>query len=165
MIYSQRRKIHTYKSKFRPSRQRAWFSKNVRRNQQFQNNCSIENQAEIRSPLTKEGSLAYCYKCFRENSTIQVRLYFSFEQNNNCVFSIRKIEIHRDQLIPAKISNINYHKIHSFYENRYLIGYKRGVRESNYDILRTHNKRRKWWCVLFHQKLRLERNACFWTLL
>ena len=89
---------------------------------------------------------------------------FSFWTNNKCVSPTMKFDIDADQLFLAAIVNIDHDDNYSLYRNRFIIGYKCGFYESNFDILIARNKRSNWWRVLFQQKLHWRRKRAFGRL-
>ena len=86
------------------------------------------------STLWKDNLFAYFPKDIREHSNSQIRLSLRFEQYNKCVFSIKKFDLQGDHLILAEIVSNFQHKVYRLYQTRYLVGYKCGFCESNYDI-------------------------------
>ena len=63
---------------------------------------------ETSSTLSKDNLLAPGYRDIREHSNSQIRLHMRFEQNTKCVFSIKKLDIHKNHLILAETATINH---------------------------------------------------------
>ena len=69
-----------------------------------------------------------------EHPNRQIRLTFPFENNNSCVFSIKKFELHGIQFILTKIVNLNHREFHHLYRNRFYVANKCRIVESNYNV-------------------------------
>ena len=69
------------------------------------------------STFSEDNFFAQCYKDIQEYSNRELHLYFLFDQNNQCVSSIKKFDVYRDQLIFAVTVNINHEEIYSLYMN------------------------------------------------
>ena len=76
---------------------------------------------EIGCLLSKDNLFHHYYEDIREPSNDQLRLFFRFEQNNKCVFSIKTFYIRGDQLILAEILNKNHHQIYSLDKYRNVV--------------------------------------------
>ena len=69
-----------------------------------------------------------------EHPNRQIRLSFRFENNNSCVFSLKKFELHGNQFVLPEIVNLNHREIHHLYKNRYYVANKCEIIESNYNV-------------------------------
>ena len=79
-----------------------------------------KHKVEIGSPKLKNNLFAHCHNDIIELPNRQIRLSFGFVNNNSCVFSIKKIEPHRNHFILTEIVNLNHREINRLYKNRYL---------------------------------------------
>ena len=91
-------------------------------------------KVEIGSTKSKDNLFAHYYNDLFEHPNRQIRLWFRFENNNSCVFSIKKFELHGNQYIPTKIVKVNHREIHHLYKNRYYVANKCEIFESNYNV-------------------------------
>ena len=89
---------------------------------------------EIGSTKSKDNLFAHYYNDIIEHPNRQNRLSFQLGKNNSCVSSIKKFELHGNQLILTKIVNFNHLEIHHFYKNRYYVANKCELIESNYNV-------------------------------
>ena len=89
---------------------------------------------EIGSTMSKDNLFAHYYKDIIEHPNRQIFLMFQFGNNNSCVFSIKKFELHGNQFILTETVNLNHREIHHLYKNRYYIADKFEIFESNYDV-------------------------------
>ena len=64
---------------------------------------------------------AHCYNNINEHPNRLFRLSFPFENNKFCVFSIKKFELHGNQLFLTEIVNLNHRENHQLYKNRYYV--------------------------------------------
>ena len=69
-----------------------------------------------------------------EHPNRQIRLAFRFENNNSCVLSIKKFELHGNHFNFTENVNLNDREIHHLYKNRYYVANKCEIFESNYDV-------------------------------
>ena len=91
-------------------------------------------KVEIGSTKAKDNLFAYYYNDIIEHPTRQIRLSFRFGNNNSCVFSLKKFELHGNQFILTEIVNLNHREIHHLYKNRYYVANKCEIIESNYNV-------------------------------
>ena len=91
-------------------------------------------KAEIGSTKSKDNLFAHYYNDIFEHPNRQIRLSFRFRNNNSCVFSLKKFELHGNQFIPTEIVNLNHREIHHLYKNRYYVANKCKLFESNYNV-------------------------------
>ena len=73
-----------------------------------------------------------------EHPNRQIRLSFRFENNNSCVFSLKKFDLHGNQFILTEIVNLNHREIHHLFKNRYYVANKCEIIENNYNIKCIH---------------------------
>ena len=91
-------------------------------------------KSEIGSTKSKDNLFAHYYNDNIEPLNRQILLSFRFANKNSCVFSIKKFELHGNQLILTEIFNLNHREIHHLYKNRYYVANKCKTIESNYDV-------------------------------
>ena len=91
-------------------------------------------KVEIGSTKLKDNLFAHHYNDIIEQTNRQIRLSFRFENNNSCVFSLKKFELHGNQFILTEIINLNHREIHHLYKNRYYVANKCEKNESNYNV-------------------------------
>ena len=89
---------------------------------------------EIGSTKSKDNQFAHYYNDIIEHPNRQSRLSFRFGNNNCCVFSNKKFELHSNQFILTEIVKLNHREIHHFYKNRYYVANKCEIIESNYNV-------------------------------
>ena len=94
----------------------------------------LKPKVEIGSTKSKDNLFAHYYKDIIEHPNRQVRLSFRFGENNSCVFSIKKFELHGNQFIFTEIGDRSDREIHHLYKNRYYVANKCEIIESNYDV-------------------------------
>ena len=82
---------------------------------------------------------ALYFQDIKEHCNRQIRLYFRFERNKECSFSIKKFKIVGEQNVLTEIINLQHCEVYSLYKNRYYIASKCGFFESNYDIWLKHS--------------------------
>ena len=82
----------------------------------------------------KDEPFSHCYKDIVEHLNRQNRLSFRFEKNKTCVFSIKKFEQYGDQFILTEVVNLGYREIKHLYNNRFIVAYKCGIFESQYNV-------------------------------
>ena len=83
---------------------------------------------------SKDNLFAHHHKDIIEHPNRQIRLSFRFGNNNSCVFSLKKFELHGNQFTPTEIVNLNHLEIHHLYKNRYYVANKCEIIESNYNV-------------------------------
>ena len=69
-----------------------------------------------------------------EHPNRQFRLLFRIGNNNSCVFSLKKFDLHGNQSILTEIVNLNHREIHHLCKNRYYVANKCEIIESNYNV-------------------------------
>ena len=89
---------------------------------------------EIGSTKSKDNLFAHQYNDIIEHPNRQIRLSLRFGNNNSCVFSLKKFELHGNQFSLTEIVNLNHREIHHFYNNRYYVANKCEIIESNYNV-------------------------------
>ena len=89
---------------------------------------------EIGSTKSKDNLFAHYYNDIIEDPIRHIPLLFRFGNNNSCVFSIEKFELHGNQFIQTQIVNLNHREIHDIYRNPYYVANKFETNESNYDV-------------------------------
>ena len=88
---------------------------------------------EIGSTKSKDSFFAHYYNDIIEHPIRQIQLSFRFGNYNSCVFSIKKFEIHRNQIIPTEINNLNHREVHHLYKNRSYVANNCEISESIYN--------------------------------
>ena len=63
---------------------------------------------EIGLTKAKDELLSHCYKDIDEHLNRQNRISFRFEENNTCVFSIKKFDYYDEQFILTEVVNLGY---------------------------------------------------------
>ena len=91
-------------------------------------------KVEIGSTKSKDNLFAHYYNDIIEHPNRQVRISFLFGNNNFCVFSIKKFELHGNQFILTEFVNLNHREIHHLYKNRYYVANRCEIKESNYNV-------------------------------
>ena len=86
---------------------------------------------EIGSTKSKDNLFVHHYSDIIEHPNRQIRLSFRFRNNNSCVFSLKKFELHGNQFILTEIVNLNHREFHHLYKNRYYVANKCEIIESN----------------------------------
>ena len=89
---------------------------------------------EIGYTKSKDILFAHHYNDIIEHPNRQIRLSFRFGNNNSCVFSLKKFELHGNHFNLTEIVNLNYREIHHIHKNRYYVGNRCEIIESNYDV-------------------------------
>ena len=95
-------------------------------------------KVEIGSTKSKDNLFDHSYNDIIEHLNRQIRSLLRFGNNNCCVFSTKKFELHGNQFILTEIVNLNHREIHHLYKNRYYVANKCEIIESNYDVQRIH---------------------------
>ena len=75
-------------------------------------------KVEIGSTKSKDNLFVHQYNDIIEHPNRQIRLSLRFGNNNSCVFSLKKFELHGNQFILTEIVNLNHREIHHLYKNR-----------------------------------------------
>ena len=91
-------------------------------------------KVEIGSTKSKDNLVVHHYNDIIEHPNRQIRLSFRFGNNNSCVFSLKRFELHGNQVILTEIGNPNHREIHHLYKNRYYVANKWEIIESNYNV-------------------------------
>ena len=78
-----------------------------------------KDKVEIGSTKSKDNLFAHYYNDIIEHPNKQIRFSFRFGNNNSCVFSIKKFELHGNQFILTEVVKLNHREIHHLYRNRY----------------------------------------------
>ena len=91
-------------------------------------------KVEIGSTKSKDNLFAHHYNDIIEHPNRRIRLSFRFGNNNSCVFSLKKFEVHGNQFILTEIVNLNHRETHQLYKNRYYVANKCEINESNYNV-------------------------------
>ena len=89
---------------------------------------------EIGSTKSKDNLFAQYYNDTTEHPNRQIRLTFRFGNSNSCVVSIKKFELHGNQILLTEIVNLNHRELHHLYKNPYYVAKKCETIESNYDV-------------------------------
>ena len=76
-------------------------------------------KVEIGSTKSKDNLFAHYYSDINEHQNRQSRLSIRFGNNNSCLFSLKKFELHGNRFILTEIVNLNHREIHRVYKNRY----------------------------------------------
>ena len=97
-------------------------------------NPLLKAKNEIESTKSKNNLIAQNYIDMIEHPNRQIRLSFRFGNNNSCVFSIKKFELHGDKFILTETLNLNHREKHLHYRNRYYVANKCEIIEGNYDV-------------------------------
>ena len=84
--------------------------------------------------LFKDELFAHYFQDIKEHCNRQIRLYFRFERNKECCFSIKKLKIIGERNVLTEIINLRHCEVYSLYKNCYYIASKCGIFDSNYDI-------------------------------
>ena len=91
-------------------------------------------KVDIGSTKSKDNFFAHHYNAIVEHPKRQIRSPFRFGNNNSCMFSLKKFELHGNQFILTEIVNLNHREIHHLYKNRYYVANKCGIFESIYNV-------------------------------
>ena len=81
-------------------------------------------KVEIGSTKSKDNLFAHHYNDIIEHPNRQILLSFRFGNNNPCVFSLKKFELHGNQFILTEIVNLNHRDFQYLYKNRYYVANK-----------------------------------------
>ena len=88
-------------------------------------------KVEIGSTKSKDNLFAHYYNDIFEHPNRQICLSFWFGNNNSCVFSIKKFELHGNQYILTEIVKLNQREIHHLYKNLFYVADKCEIIDSN----------------------------------
>ena len=91
-------------------------------------------KVDIGSTKSKDYLFAHYYNDIIEHRNRQFRLSFRFGNNNSCLFSLKKFELHGHQFFLTEIVNLNHRAFHHLYKNRYYVANKCEIIESNYNV-------------------------------
>ena len=91
-------------------------------------------KVEIGSIKSKDNFFAHYYKDMIEHPNRQICSSFGFGNNNSCVFSIKKFELHGSLFIPGEFNSLNHRDSHQLYKNRYYVTNKCEIIVSIYDV-------------------------------
>ena len=94
----------------------------------------LKRKVEIGSTKSKDNLFAHYHNDILKHPIRQVRLSFWFGNNNSCVFSLKKFELHDNQYILTKNVNLNHCESHHIYKNRYYVAKKYEIIESNFNM-------------------------------
>ena len=89
---------------------------------------------EIRSTKSKDSLFAQYYNDIIEHPNRQIRSSLRFGNNNSCVFSIKKFELHGKEVILTEIVHLNHREIHHLCKNRFCVANKFEIFERTYDV-------------------------------
>ena len=81
-------------------------------------------KVEIGSTKSKDNLFIQFYKDVIEHPNRQIPSSFRFVNNNSCVFSIIKSELHVNQFVLTEIVNLSLREFHHLYKNRYYAANK-----------------------------------------
>ena len=91
-------------------------------------------KVEIEYTNSKDNLFAHYCDDIIEHPKRQIRLSFRFGNNNFCVFSIEKSELHDNQFVRSEIFSVNFRDIHHLRKTGYNVANKYEIIESNYDV-------------------------------
>ena len=91
-------------------------------------------KVEIGSTKSNDNIFSQHYNDIIEHPKRQIRLSFRFGNNNSCLFSLKKFELHGNQFILPEIVNLNHREHRHLYKNRYYVANKCEIIESNYNV-------------------------------
>ena len=89
---------------------------------------------EIESTKSKKISLLNTITISLNIRRDKNRLLFRFGDNNSCVFSIKKFELHGNQDILAETINLTHRETRHTNKNQYDVASKYEIFESNYEV-------------------------------
>ena len=89
---------------------------------------------EIGSTESKDNHFDQYYNDIIEHPNRHLRLSFRFGNNNSCVFSIEKFELHGIQFVLTETVNVSHRQIDHLYKNRYYVANRCEIIEGNYDV-------------------------------
>ena len=79
---------------------------------------------EVDFTLFTDELSAQNFQDIKEHCNREICLFFRFERNKVCCFSIKKFQIVGEQNVLIEIINLQHCKVHSLYKNRYYIASK-----------------------------------------
>ena len=91
-------------------------------------------KVEIVPTKSNNNLFVHHYNDIIEHRNRQIRLSFRFGNNNSCVFSLKKFELHGNQFILTEIVNFKHREIHHLYKNRYYVANKYEIIERIYNL-------------------------------
>ena len=91
-------------------------------------------KVEIGYAKSKDNLFVHYYNDVIDYPNRQIRLSVRFGNNNFCVFSLKKFELHGNQFILTEIVYLNHREIHHLYKNRYYVANKCEIIENNYNV-------------------------------
>ena len=91
-------------------------------------------KVEIRSTKSKGNLFAHYHNDIIKHRTREIRLSFRFGNNNSCVISLKKFELHGNQFILTETVDLNHRETHHLYKSRYYVANKREIIESIYNV-------------------------------
>ena len=91
-------------------------------------------KVEIGSRKSKDNLFAHYYNDITEHPNRQICSSFRFGNNNSCVFSLKKFELHGNHFVLTETVNLNHREIHHLYKNRYYVANNCEIIESNYNV-------------------------------
>ena len=91
-------------------------------------------KVQIVSTKSKDNLFAHYYNDIIEQPSRKIRLSFQFGNNNSCVFSTKKFELHGNQFFLREIVNLNHREIHHLCRNRNYVANQCEIIESNYNV-------------------------------
>ena len=91
-------------------------------------------KVDIGSTKSKDNLFAQYFNDTNGHPKRQFRFLFRFGNNNSCVFSIKKLELHGNDFVLTQIVNPNPREIHHLYKNRYYLAKRCEIIESNYEV-------------------------------
>ena len=118
-------------------RQFARFSRNFWWTEQVFTIPLPEPKIEIGSTKSKDNLFAHYYKDIEHPNRL-IRLSFRFQNNNSCVSSIKKFELHGKKFILTEIVNLSYDEVHHLYMDRSYVSNKCEIIESTNDVSHIH---------------------------
>ena len=93
-----------------------------------------KTRQEIGFTLLTDELFAYFFQDIKEHCNRQIRLFFRFERNKECCFSIKNFQIVGEQNVLTEIINLRHCEVHSLYKNCHYMVSKCGIFDSNYNI-------------------------------
>ena len=93
-----------------------------------------KSKVKIGATKSEDNLFVHYYNDIIEHPNRQIRLSFRFGNNNSCVFSLKKFELHGSHFILTEIVNPNHRETHHLYKNRYYVANKCEIIESNYNV-------------------------------
>ena len=91
-------------------------------------------KTEIKTTESADDLFTQLYNDIIEYPNWGISLSFLSGNNNSCVFSIKKFELHANQFVLTEIVNLNPRENHHLYKNRYYVANACEINESIYDV-------------------------------